>query len=134
MERHSISDSNHSDDAVRNPRLSFQEIQSNIATLLIAPVDSVVLEAALEAPQCLEILRRNDSVVSIDPIDEDLFNRDGDEIEKSKYSNKHRKDVENAFPFDREMDEKSKLRLMESYIEVAHRQRKQKGRRQNVNR
>ena len=110
------------------------ELRLSISLILISPVDGVVLEAALDSPHSLEILRRNDSVVSIDPIDEDLFNRDGDEIEKLKYSNKHRKDGENAFPFDREMDEKSKLRLMESYIEVAHRQRKQKGRRQNVNR
>ena len=83
----------------------------NITELLIAPVNYIVLEAALKNPHSLEILRRNDSVIS------------SSDVDTNKNETKDTRSSKMFPSMATTLDEKSKLRLMESYIQYAQQQR-----------
>ena len=99
--------------------------------LLVPPVELAVLNAALDSPHSLEMLRRGDSVVEINNEDEDdSINVQGGGGGLRRGSHFEEDGVTLSFlPAD--MDEKSKLRLMERYISHAQHHGRRRQRKEN---
>ena len=105
-------------------RLDVKEVAANITFLLVPPVELAVLNAALDSPHSLEMLRRSDSVVS--RTDDDGTRKDFNEEGGTKRSHLEDDGTLSFLPTD--MDEKNKLRLMEVYISHAQQHGRRKKR------